>query len=73
MLIEMPNNFNVALEKTEKEAIQKCMNVLTEIQDAMDKHDCDTLISEYDDIITYGEIDDIITELNTIFNAIKIY
>lgn len=70
MIIEMPTEINVTLEKAEKEAIHKCMNVLTGIQNTMEKHDCDILTTDYDDSITYGDIDDIIADLNRLVNAV---
>ena len=73
MYIEMPNEFIISLNFEEKRVIKECCTILTLIEEEVAKHNCSEIITEDDEIITYGHIEDIIIQLNLLVEAHKMY
>lgn len=73
MIVMTPNRLDVTLDSKEEKAIKECMLVLTSIQEKMYEFDCSILADVNGETLTYGGIDDILADLNTLIHAIEMY
>lgn len=73
MYITKPSHFNVSLEKEEKEIIEDCVDILLNLIETAESHNCDVYETLYDDNFTTDEIDDIRKRLLLLFDIDKMF
>ena len=73
MNIYTPSKLEVTLNSQEEKIIQDCMNTLVSIQEKMYEFNCSILADYNGETVTDGEIDDILTDLNTLIHVVEMY
>lgn len=73
MNVYTPSVLDITFNSQEGKTIEDCILVLKSIREEMTKFQCSTLADSDGQIITMGEIDDILTNFEILLHAVEMY
>ena len=73
MNVYTPSVLDITFNSQEEKTIEDCILVLKSIREEMTKFQCSILADSYGQIITMGEIDDILANFEILLHAVEMY